>query len=174
MKIINQGAMQETGSRCPHEVWYTGLDPQKSTIVLGWAPGTRGQHGPLAVWVSPEDTCRGAGEPDPGLPDGWGRPPPEVTCHCPSSALSTCFRRGVSWWARRNESQKQAPGGSLGAPLAAGVWAASACPLPCTGGTVEPGAPVQATGCFLFQSKACQEWPVSHHGQPRHCADLAL
>lgn len=72
MKIINPGAMQGTGSRCPHKVWYTGPDPQKSTIVLGWAPGTRGQHGPLAVWVSPEDTCGGDGEPDPGLPHGWG------------------------------------------------------------------------------------------------------
>lgn len=30
---------------------------------------------------------------------------------------------------------------------------------------MEPGAPVQATGCFLFQSKACRGWPVSLHSQ---------
>lgn len=57
-----------------------------------------------------------------------------------------------SWGARRNESQKQAPGGSLGPPLRLGCGH-SAWPLPCTGNTVELGAPLQATG--LLQSAVC-------------------
>lgn len=73
----------------------------------------------------------------------------------------------MCWWARRNESQKQAPGGSLGPPLAASAW-----PLPCTGGTVEPGAPVQATGCFLFQSKACGGACEPSRPEPQPCANL--
>lgn len=99
-----QNAMQGTGSRCSQLVRYTGLDSQKSTVVLGWAPGTRGQHGPRAVAGPGQGVGEPSGatarparlpapqrcwvEPDPGPPhtcdSRHAAHLPEVMCHCPS------------------------------------------------------------------------------------------
>lgn len=160
--------MQGMGSRCPHLVGYIGLDSQKSTIVLGWATGTRRQHGPRAVaglggrvgessgappwcWVEPDPIPPHSRDPHHTALRSSRRAArlPEVVCHCPSSALTTCSGRGALPGRQGGMRARSRLLEAAWVPPCSGAWALPGWPQPCTGGTVELGTPLQATDLTL-------------------------